>query len=275
MTGNIYLDLTNEFNDGALRAILSSGQAIVVHGLAFASKDGDWIVRETPESLDHILRVLALHGARYRMGAPLDARWMRGGWSAHFEFNHNGERIRCDFVSRPPRVSAEDLSEMWREHEEGRGLEEPVPTIDVRRLAELKKTDRERDYPFIAELAPKMALHDQILQSRSALDLMELAKEHRAEVVRLAEERSLLRLLLEQVPDRRAIRLALSEEQIDLMDKDAARLADYARAATQWQKIWPELRKQARHLPLIQAHQLVVQHAQSLLPEQPDGTRIS
>lgn len=44
MTGNIYLDLTNKFNEGWLRAILSSGQAVVLHRLALASKDGDWIV---------------------------------------------------------------------------------------------------------------------------------------------------------------------------------------------------------------------------------------
>jgi len=42
---NIYVDLTNQFNDGRLRAILSSGQAVVLHRLAIMSKDGDWIVR--------------------------------------------------------------------------------------------------------------------------------------------------------------------------------------------------------------------------------------
>lgn len=82
MTGNIYLDFSNEFNEGELRAILSSEQAVVVHGLAFASKDGDWIVRETDEALNHVLHVLEKHEARYRLGAPLDLRWMRGGWSA-------------------------------------------------------------------------------------------------------------------------------------------------------------------------------------------------
>lgn len=28
---NIYVDLTQEFNDGMLRAVLSSGQAVVLH----------------------------------------------------------------------------------------------------------------------------------------------------------------------------------------------------------------------------------------------------
>ena len=73
----IYLDLTREFNAGALRAVIASGQAAVLHRLAIASKDGDWILREDPVALDHVLHVLARHGARYRFGAPLDVRWRR------------------------------------------------------------------------------------------------------------------------------------------------------------------------------------------------------
>lgn len=40
---NIYLQLTKQFNDGRLRAILAGGQAVVLHRLAMMSKDGDWI----------------------------------------------------------------------------------------------------------------------------------------------------------------------------------------------------------------------------------------
>jgi len=36
------------------------------------SKDGDWILREDAEALDHVLQTLESHGARYRFGAPLD-----------------------------------------------------------------------------------------------------------------------------------------------------------------------------------------------------------
>ena len=87
---SIYLSLTRAFNEGALRAILSSGQAVVVHRLALMSKDGDWILRERPEALHHVLEVLQKRGARYRFGAPLDVRWMEGGWSSHFERETRG-----------------------------------------------------------------------------------------------------------------------------------------------------------------------------------------
>jgi hypothetical protein len=71
----VYLELTREFNAGATRAVICT-QAAVLHRLAIASKDGDWILREDPAMLDHVLGVLARHGARYRFGAPLDVRWM-------------------------------------------------------------------------------------------------------------------------------------------------------------------------------------------------------
>lgn len=89
---NIYLELTNRFNEGKLRAVLSSGQAVVMHRMALASKDGDWIIREEAESLNTILSVLESYGATYRLGAPLDARWLSGGWSSHFEFGLDGYR---------------------------------------------------------------------------------------------------------------------------------------------------------------------------------------
>ena len=93
----IYLDLTREFNARRLRTSLCSDQAVVLLRLAIASKDGDWILREDQEALDHVLAVLEQHGARYRFCAPLDLRWLRNGWSSHFEFQHGGMRVRTDF----------------------------------------------------------------------------------------------------------------------------------------------------------------------------------
>jgi hypothetical protein len=77
--------------------------------LAITSKDGDWVVRENPSDLAHILCVLERYGAIYRFGAPLDIRWLAGGWSSHFEFPHEGIRARTDFFTRPPRLSDSDL----------------------------------------------------------------------------------------------------------------------------------------------------------------------
>ena len=90
-----------------LRAIVCSGQAVVLHRVAIMSKDGDWILREDEGALQQIRSVLAGRGAHYRFGAPLDLRWMRGGWSSHFEFRSESLRVRTDFVTRPPRLTRE------------------------------------------------------------------------------------------------------------------------------------------------------------------------
>jgi hypothetical protein len=95
----------DQFKRGRLRAIISSGHAVVLHRLAIMSEDGDWILREDEETMQHILLTLAKFGARYRFGAPLDTRWVAGGWSAHFEFRYRQLRVRTDFATRPPRVA--------------------------------------------------------------------------------------------------------------------------------------------------------------------------
>ncbi len=54
---NIYVELTRQFNTDRVRAILAGGQAAVLHRLAFMSKDGDWILREHQQDVDHILQI--------------------------------------------------------------------------------------------------------------------------------------------------------------------------------------------------------------------------
>ncbi len=261
--GEIYLELTNRFNEGKLRAVLSSGQAVVMHGLALSSKDGDWILREDDESLDTILGVLDSYGATYRLGAPLDARWMSGGWSSHFEFVRDGYRARTDFVTRPPRLSVQDLAQMWTEQEEPSSF--PVPTIDLQRLARLKLTQRERDYVFIGEIARKFtSVREQMLWSRSARDLIRLAAEHPDLPEQLAPERP----LLSQVKQgRQTLEAALDFERRELLRADENRLEHYALAAQEWTHNWPQLKAQISGLSLRAAHKIVVEHAQ-ILPQQ-------
>lgn len=185
---NIYVELTKQFNRGKLRTIICSGQAVVLHRLAVMSKDGDWIIREDEESLKHILGILAEYGARYRFGAPLDIRWMRGGWSSHFEFRYRKLRVRTDFFSRPPRLSQTDVERLWKEHESS-----DLPFVNVKYLAELKKTNREKDYVVIGELARLMKdPRDHLLYSRSARDIIRLAEEYPDLIMELASKRPLL-----------------------------------------------------------------------------------
>jgi len=256
---NVYAELTKAFNRERLRAMLSSGQAVVMHRLAVMSKDGDWILREDEESLRHVLGVLHSHAATYRFGAPLDARWLAGGWSAHFEFQHAALRVRTDFVSSPPRIPAARLRAMWREQES-----RTMPFVDVRDLAELKKTNREKDYAVIGELArilPDPA--DQLLLSRSARDLTELARQHPRLVEALANTRPLLRDISRGTEHLEA---ALDAERRTLMHINERRLQAYMRAAENWAAIWPAVARQVAGLSLLQAHPVVVSRAEGVLP---------
>ena len=256
---NVYADLTTEFNRERLRAILSSGQAVVMHRLAVMSKDGDWILREDEEALRHVLGVLDSHAATYRFGAPLDARWLAGGWSAHLEFRHASLRGRTDFVSRPPRLPMARLLAIWRE-QEGRTM----PVVDVRDLVELKKTNREKDYAVIGELArllPDPA--DQLLLSRSARDLTDLARQHPRLVETLAKTRPLLGEISRGTEPLEA---ALDAERRTMMHVNERRLQTYMHAAADWAAIWPEVARQVAGLSLLQAHPIVVSRAEGMLP---------
>lgn len=181
------------------------------------SKDGDWILVESDEAMAHVLATLEARGARYRFGAPLDVRWMSGGWSAHLEFAQGGLRVRTDFVTRPPRLSPEDLAALWLE-----AHGQDMPYLDLRRLAELKKTNRERDWAVIGELARRMTdPRVQLLYARSARDILVLARTHPDLVAELSRERP---LLARTGDGQAALEAALDAERRASMHADEDRL---------------------------------------------------
>jgi len=263
---NIYLALTEAFNRGGrLRAVICSGQAVVLHRLAVMSKDGDWILREDEESIAHVLGVLADFGASPRFGAPLDLTWLRAGWSSHFEFAYEGLRIRTDFFTRPPRLSESDLDRIWQE-QEGRD----PPFVDPVDLVRIKMTQREKDYPVIGELARLMPeTGDQMRYSRSARDLVRLCAEAPALATELSRERPLLKLAAGDAPDLDRLAEALDAERRNLIKLDAARIAAYEEAAAPWRAQWPEVRREIEGLPLGEAHRIVTSKARACLPISP------
>lgn len=256
---NPYMELTHEFNRGRRRALVSSGQAVVLHRLAIMSKDGDWVLREDEEAVRHVLHVLAVRGARYRFGAPLDVRWLAGGWSAHFEYWHEGLRLRTDFVTRPPRLSAQDRDRLWRDADTSGG-----DVIGLEPLALIKLTRREKDYAVIGELARRMDdPRSQLLYSRSSRDLLRIAGEHPEALAGLLPKRPLLAHVAE---GRDALEEALDRERRTFMRTDEARLARYRAAAEAWASAWPGVSRQIEARPLPDAHRIVTSCAEGVLP---------
>ena len=262
---SIYLDLTKQWNAGRTRAVICSGQAVVLLRLAIASKDGDWILREDQEALDHVLASLDARGAHYRFGAPLDLRWLRNGWSSHFEFQHEGMRVRTDFFTRPPRVSSVELAAMWRELD-GRD----PPFTGPRLLMQIKQTGREKDWPIVGQLARLLTdPMEQLLCSRSARDLIALAAAHPQQLESATRQRPALQSLGLGFDE---LRLALERERFAAMDLDAARIRAFVAATRDLERMWPELDRRTQGLPLRAAHTLVVESAERWLPNQVQGT---
>lgn len=256
---NPYLDLTDEFNRGGLRVLLSSGQAVVVHRLAIMSKDGDWILREQQSAIDHVLAVLESHGARYRFGAPLALPWLAGGWSSHFEFAQGPMRIRTDFVSRPPRIAPTELASMWNSAERtGRAVVDLVP------LARIKLTNRDKDYAVVGDLARLMRdPADQLRFSRSARELIELARARPDLLAAIVGERPALAAV---ALGRDALEEALDRERRALMRTNEERLQRYQQAAAAWAAVWTDVAREVEGWPLRRAHEHLVRRATPLLP---------
>ena len=258
--GNIYFDLTREFNADDTIAVLTSGQAVVFYRTAIMSKDGDWILRETPEACRRVLDVLAGRSARYRFGAPLDSRWLSGGWSSHLEFSDEaGRRVRCDFMSRPPRVRKEDIEANFAGGSGG----DKLRVLGVLSLIRMKQTQRAKDYPVIGELARLLPDAEEIDVTTDPDRILELAPRFGKGSSRPAV------IAAVRGAGREEIVVALAREINRLQERDRDRLATYERASDRYHAAFRRSRVAA--LPLPEAHEELLRMAQDHLPMHPLG----
>jgi hypothetical protein len=212
-----------------------------------------------------VLGVLESRGATYRFGAPLDLRWLQHGWSSHFQFLHEGMRVRTDFFSRPPRVPSGMLAELWRE-QEGKDPAFTGPAV----LLRIKQTGREKDWPIVGELARLLPdVRDQLRWSRSARDLLALATKHPSLVTEVAKERPVLLAVGRGLDE---LRLALEQERFATMDADSLRVLTYLGATAAWEQLWPAVERATAGMPLRAAHRIVVESALRCLPTLVPGT---
>lgn len=257
---NVYFDLTAEFNRDGTIALLASGQAVVYYRRALMSKDGDWILAETSEACDRVRSVLAGCGARYRLGAPLDVGWLAGGWSSHFEFSDEaGRRIRCDFLSRPPRVPAARVRDLFGT------LRRPgdLAVVDLESLILMKRTQRAKDYPVIGELARLLPAAQEVLYTTDPDRVLDLAPTLGPTVDRQAAA------VAREGGSREAVVVAMAREIDRLQQEDRQRLDAYASAAERY--VGELSRSGILDLPLERAHPAILDLADRLLPRSLPG----
>ena len=134
-------------------------------------------------------------------------------------------------------------------------------------LAELKKTNREKDYAVIGELARQMEdPRLEALYSRSARDLVRLAQDHPDAVREAAVERALLSRVGQ---GREEIERLLDEERRALIRTNENRLDRYVNAAIRWGAEWTRVSKEIAGLPLTEAHEIMAARAAEHLPREP------
>lgn len=260
MAENVYFELTRTFNAEGRIAILASGQAVVFYRVAIMSKDGDWILRETEGACAQVLEVLGERGARYRAGAPLDLRWLRGGWSSHFElFDERRRRVRCDFFSRPPRIPPQAIERLFAQPRAG----EDLAVVELEGLIRMKRTQRAKDYPVIGELARHLPPESEIELSTDPDRVLALAATHGVGCERPAVEAA------REGRGRRAVVVALAEEADRLQREDRERVERYERAAARYLQAVRRLSREELALP--GGHGRLVELAEELLPQEPDG----
>lgn len=254
---NPYFDLTEEFNAEGIIAVLASGQAVVYYRISMMSKDGDWILRETPEACQRVLAVLERHGARYRLGAPLDVRWLAGGWSSHFELTDpEGRRIRCDFVTRPPRVAPSELPGLFET-----GPAEALRVVGIEPLIRMKQTQRAKDYPVIGELARLLPPEREIEWTTDPDRILDLAPVYGEHSSRAPVQAAL------SGGTREAVVVELAKELDQLQQRDRARLKTYTSASEAYMREFQASDLGA--LALREAHPRACELAERLLPRNP------
>lgn len=262
MAINSYQTLHYEFVKAGANVLLSSGQACVMYGIAAFSKDGDWIIEESDASCRAVLSVLERKGADYRLGAPLDVRWLSKGWTSHFEFREGDVRVRVDFCSRPPRVPR--IKDIWKNaiHKQG------IDIVDAGTLILIKQTRRVRDYSVIGALAevvgynekiPEIALEylqDYELLKKAVSEWPEEAKQSSREAVQL----------LVAGKNRKDVVSALAVEQDNKIQQDDMRIRRMIESSREFQEQFARLKKEWKMgaCPLSGQHEQLMEIASSL-----------
>jgi hypothetical protein len=142
-------DFVRELRSRGVLCAITSGLACVHYGIAETTKDCDLLCH--PDAFQELLNLLSLTqiqnatcGYRGNISPPLDPRWHRGGWTSHFEWLPDPGPVTLDVFGHAVRESTPWERELL-------GLYAGPQTV-----AEMKRTNRDKDWPFITALGERM-----------------------------------------------------------------------------------------------------------------------
>ena len=242
---------------------ITSGMACVHFGVAATTKDCDVLC--APEKAEEFRALIAetelrglLPNYRGNISPPLDARWMRGGWTSHFTWKTKPEETCLDVFGIALRGSSPWEQEMH-------GFYASRHTV-----AEMKRTNREKDWPFITALGVKLLKADDIrgcLHLYEKETLLKAARTHAIPGWMLAA-RPALKLALDA--DSR-LEGALHAETVFWHKLDERRIRLYERALRPYVSA---VRKaiQRRSMTLAESHAIRIDCAETFLQPSPIRT---
>ena len=144
-----YEGLVSRARSRGITCGITSGMACVAFGVAQATKDCDLLcAADAAGELFKVLGEASLGGQTptYRgpLTPPLDSRWLRGGWTSHFVWDTPGVEAYLDIFGVAPRGSSP-----WEAELQG-------CCTGPHTVAEMKRTNRERDWPVATALGVKL-----------------------------------------------------------------------------------------------------------------------
>ena len=255
-----FCDLVSRAQGRGIPCAITSGMACVHFGVAATTKDCDVLcLAEKSDDFRALISETTLRGLspnyRGNISPPLDARWMRGGWTSHFVWKTPPEETCLDIFGIAPRGSS-----AWEEEIFGLYASRHI-------VAEMKLTNREKDWPYITALGIKLLNANDIrgcLHLYDAETLRQEVREHRP-LPWMLDARPALQLAL--AGDER-LEGALHAETVFWHRLDACRIQLYERALRPYVSA---VRKAIARRPmsLAESHEIRMECAGHCLPPSP------
>ncbi|MGO9200922.1 MAG: hypothetical protein ACLQM8_10340 [Limisphaerales bacterium] len=255
-----YEGLVSRARSRGITCGITSGMACVAFGVAQATKDCDLLcAADAAGELFKVLGEASLGGQTptYRgpLTPPLDSRWLRGGWTSHFVWDTPGVEAYLDIFGVAPRGSSPWEAELQGSY------------AGPHTVAEMKRTNRERDWPVATALGVKLL---EAGDPRGWLHLfnyhvlVQTVRKLRPPAAMIALRPALA--LLAEADER--LELALKGEVEFWNRLDQLRLKVYARAVRAYM-LAVKADKRSFAPSLAAQHQVRLEHAEQLLPVSP------
>ncbi len=255
-----YEGLVIKLRERGVVCAITSGMACVHYGVAETTKDCDLLCHTASyHTLLDLLGETRVAGAvchyRGNISPPLDARWHRGGWTSHFQWDTQPDTATLDVFGRALREACPWPGDIF-------GLYAGPATV-----AAMKRTNRDKDWAFITALGERMLEADDERGWMHIFDadtLMRLLRRHTCPP-RLVPLRPALRLALDGDPQTTG---ALNAERKLWEELDRARIRILE---SHLRPYVSEVRKAraGRTLSLRDDHTLRIECAAKHLPQNP------